>query len=60
MALAMFALAIVVKSARIQLGQRARWAARAERQQSSERVLPAPRGDILDATGTRSRRAARR
>jgi len=51
MALAVFALAIVVKSARIQLGQRARWAARAERQQSSERVLPAPRGDILDADG---------
>ena len=51
MVLALFAIAIVVKSARIQLGQRARWAARAERQQSTERVVPAPRGDILDAEG---------
>ena len=50
-ALALFAIAIVVKSARIQLGQRARWAARAERQQSTERIVPAPRGDILDADG---------
>jgi cell division protein FtsI (penicillin-binding protein 3) len=50
-ALALFAIAIVVKSARIQLGQRARWAARAERQQSTERIVPAPRGDILDAEG---------
>jgi cell division protein FtsI (penicillin-binding protein 3) len=50
-ALALFAIAIVVKSARIQLGQRARWAARAERQQSTERVVPAPRGEILDADG---------
>jgi cell division protein FtsI (penicillin-binding protein 3) len=50
-ALALFAIAIVVKSARIQLGQRARWAARAERQLSTERIVPAPRGDILDAGG---------
>jgi len=50
-ALALFAIAIAVKAARIQLGQRARWAARAERQQSTERVLPAPRGEILDAEG---------
>jgi cell division protein FtsI/penicillin-binding protein 2 len=50
-ALALFAIAIVVKAARIQLGERARWAARAERQQSTERVVPAPRGDILDAEG---------
>ena len=52
LALALFAIAIVVKAARIQLGQRARWAARAERQQSSERVVPAARGDILDAEGS--------
>lgn len=49
--LALFAIAIVVKAAHIQLGQRARWMARAERQQSTERVVPAPRGDILDADG---------
>jgi cell division protein FtsI (penicillin-binding protein 3) len=49
--LALFAIAIVVKAARIQLGQQARWAARAERQQSTERVVPAPRGDILDSEG---------
>lgn len=49
--LALFAIAIVVKAAHIQLGQRARWTARAERQQGTERVVPAPRGDILDADG---------
>ncbi|MFI5255736.1 MAG: penicillin-binding transpeptidase domain-containing protein [Gemmatimonadales bacterium] len=49
--LALFAIAIVGKAARIQLGQQARWAARAERQQSTERTVPAPRGDILDAEG---------
>lgn len=49
--LALFALAIVGKAASVQLVQRARWAARAERQQSTERVVPAPRGDILDADG---------
>ena len=49
--LALFAIAIVVKAAHVQLGQRARWVARAERQQSTERVVPAPRGDILDADG---------
>jgi cell division protein FtsI (penicillin-binding protein 3) len=49
--LAIFSLAIVGKAAQVQLGQRARWAARAERQQSTERVVPAPRGEILDAEG---------
>lgn len=51
LALAFFALAIVGKAASIQLGQRARWTARAERQQGAERVVPAPRGEILDAEG---------
>jgi len=51
MVLALFALAIVGKAAQVQLGQRARWAARAERQQGAERVVPAPRGEILDAEG---------
>jgi len=48
--LAVFALAILIQSARVQLAQGKAWRARAERQQSSERTVPAPRGDILDAT----------
>jgi cell division protein FtsI (penicillin-binding protein 3) len=49
--LALFALAIVVKTARVQLLQGRTWAASAVRQQSTARVIPAPRGDILDAAG---------
>ncbi len=49
--LALFALAIVGKAARIQLWQGRTWAASAARQQSTKRVIPAPRGDILDAAG---------
>src|ERR1700716_451144 len=49
--LALFALAVVGKSAKVQLFQGRTWAARAQRQQSTERVVPAPRGDILDAAG---------
>jgi cell division protein FtsI (penicillin-binding protein 3) len=49
--LALFAIAIVVNSARVQLWQGRRWSASAARQQSTERILPAPRGDILDAVG---------
>jgi len=48
--LAIFALAILVQAARVQLAQGKAWRARAERQQSTERRVPAPRGDILDAT----------
>ena len=48
--LAVFALAILIQSARLQLAQGKAWRARAERQQSTERTVPAPRGDILDAT----------
>lgn len=48
--LAVFAVAILIKAAHVQLIQGTRWRARAERQQTSERVVPAPRGDILDAT----------
>jgi cell division protein FtsI (penicillin-binding protein 3) len=48
--LAVFALAILIQSARVQLAQGKAWRARAERQQSTERTVPAPRGDILDAT----------
>jgi cell division protein FtsI (penicillin-binding protein 3) len=50
--LALFVLALVVKTARVQLLQGRRWAASAVRQQSTERVIPAPRGDILDAAGS--------
>lgn len=49
--LAAFALAIAVKSARVQLWERRTWTASAIRQQSTERVIPAPRGEILDAAG---------
>jgi cell division protein FtsI (penicillin-binding protein 3) len=48
--LAIFALAILIQSARVQLAQGKAWRARAERQQATERTVPAPRGDILDAT----------
>ena len=51
LALALFCLALLGKSAHVQLLQQDRWAARATRQQVAERPLPAPRGDILDATG---------
>jgi cell division protein FtsI (penicillin-binding protein 3) len=50
-ALALFALAVLVKAAHVQLWQRGRWAARAARQQVVVRPLPAPRGEILDAAG---------
>lgn len=49
--LALFAIAIVAKAATVQLWQGRTWAASAMRQQSTERVIPAPRGDILDAAG---------
>ncbi|MDB4885293.1 MAG: penicillin-binding protein transpeptidase [Gemmatimonadetes bacterium] len=49
--LAVFAVAIIGMSARVQLLQGRKWAASALRQQSTESVIPAPRGDILDAAG---------
>jgi cell division protein FtsI (penicillin-binding protein 3) len=49
--LALFALAVIGKSAKVQLWQGRTWSASAQRQQSTERVIPAPRGDILDAAG---------
>lgn len=48
--LAVFAVAILVKAADVQLVQGTRWRARAARQQTAEKVVPAPRGDILDET----------
>jgi cell division protein FtsI (penicillin-binding protein 3) len=49
--LAAFAIAIVGTSARVQILQGRKWSASALRQQSTESVIPAPRGDILDAAG---------
>jgi cell division protein FtsI (penicillin-binding protein 3) len=49
--LALFALAVVGKAAKVQLWQGRTWAASAQRQQSTARVIPAPRGEILDAAG---------
>lgn len=49
--LALFVVALLVKTARVQLWQRRTWAASAVRQQSTERLVPAPRGVILDARG---------
>jgi len=48
--LALFALAILFQAGRVQLVHGRSWRALAERQQSAERKVPAPRGDILDAT----------
>jgi cell division protein FtsI (penicillin-binding protein 3) len=49
--LACFALAVIGKSAWVQLRQGRSWAASAQRQQSTARVIPAPRGEMLDAAG---------
>jgi cell division protein FtsI (penicillin-binding protein 3) len=48
--LALFAVAILVKAAQLQLVQGRGWRAKAEHQQTAERTVPAPRGDLLDAT----------
>jgi cell division protein FtsI (penicillin-binding protein 3) len=48
--LAVFALAILVKAAYVQLFQGKGWRAIAEHQQTTSRTIPAPRGEILDAT----------
>jgi cell division protein FtsI (penicillin-binding protein 3) len=50
-ALALFAVALLVKAAHVQLWQQRRWAGRAARQQIAVRPVPAPRGEILDASG---------
>ena len=48
--LAIFAIAILVKAARVQLVQGKQWRAQAAAQQAINRITPAPRGDIFDAT----------
>jgi cell division protein FtsI (penicillin-binding protein 3) len=49
--LVIFALALIVKAGHVQLVQHDQWAARALRQQTARDSIPAPRGDIEDATG---------
>ena len=48
-----FALALLGRAAWVQLWQGNAWAARAERQHFTDAAVPAPRGDVLDATGQR-------
>jgi len=48
-----FAAALVGRAAWVQLWQGNAWAARAERQHFTDAPVPAPRGDVLDATGER-------
>ncbi len=50
--LVVFALAVIARSAHVQLFEHDRWRARAARQQQKVSDLPAPRGDIEDAAGT--------
>lgn len=48
-----FAAALIGRAAWVQLWQGNAWAARAERQHFTDAPVPAPRGDVLDATGER-------
>jgi cell division protein FtsI (penicillin-binding protein 3) len=50
-ALALFAVALVGRAGQVQLWQGRSWAERAARQHVAAADVPAPRGDILDATG---------
>jgi cell division protein FtsI (penicillin-binding protein 3) len=47
-ALLLFAVALVLRAADVQLVQAATWRARAQRQHFAAAVIPAPRGDIYD------------
>lgn len=51
LSLAVFVVALVVQTARVQLLQKHRWAASALHQQSTSSTLPATRGEILDQRG---------
>lgn len=48
--LALFAIAILVKAGQVQIAQNEHWLAMADNQQFSHKDVPAPRGEILDAT----------
>src|SRR5262249_46334061 len=47
----LFAAALIVRAARVQLWQHAVWASEAAKQQYAAASLPASRGEILDASG---------
>ncbi len=51
LSLAALALAVIAKAGQVQLVQGRTWAAQAHNQHFTSRTVPAPRGDILDATG---------
>src|SRR5438105_14613488 len=51
MALALFFIAIVAKAIQVQLLNGSAWRARAGRQQTANRDIPAPRGRVLDESG---------
>ena len=51
MSLLAFAVALIGRAAWVQLWQGNAWAARAERQHFADAPVPAPRGDVIDATG---------
>ena len=51
LSLVLFAAAIVVRAAQVQLFQSKQWARKAERQHFASATLPAPRGAIYDVSG---------
>ena len=51
-ALVLFAIALLLRAAHVQIWQGAEWEARAKRQHFAQANVPAPRGDILEAGGT--------
>ena len=50
-ALVLFAIALIMRAAHLQIWQGAEWETRAKRQHFAQASVPAPRGDILDAEG---------
>src|SRR5829696_7201392 len=50
--LGVFAVAIIARAAQVQVWQGAQWQAKATRQHVAASSIPAPRGLILDASGT--------
>ena len=50
-ALVLFAIALLLRAAHVQIWQGGEWEARAKRQHFAQADVPAPRGDILDAAG---------
>jgi cell division protein FtsI (penicillin-binding protein 3) len=51
-ALVLFATALLLRAAHVQIWQGGEWEARAKRQHFAQANVPAPRGDILEAGGT--------